>query len=192
MRVLGDIIARTLPYMQLPTGTPTRTRFFWFTSDVFLKRPISSKWDSSVLFLQGSSLAKAVSERTTFCAWGVLQRESSIVSSRCSALMCHLEHKPQEPQRSSWLQEKDAEQPALTNARHTHCASRQLGTTKTCQCDHASLWRWRPWCRPLYGEASHCKGILSKDALLHLAKHEEPTGTGSSANSAWEIIQKLS
>ncbi len=28
---------------------------------------------------------------------------------------------------------------------------------------HASLRRWRLWCRPLYGECSHCKGIHSKE-----------------------------
>ncbi len=39
------------------------------------------------------------------------------------------EHKPQEPWRLRWLQERDAEQSALNHACHTHCASRQLGTT---------------------------------------------------------------
>ncbi len=35
---------------------------------------------------------------------------------------------PQEPWRSTWLQERDIEQSAPTHARHTHCNSRQLGT----------------------------------------------------------------
>jgi hypothetical protein len=38
--VTGVVIARTTPYVQLPADAPTRARFFWFTSDAFLKRPI--------------------------------------------------------------------------------------------------------------------------------------------------------
>ncbi len=79
-------------------------------------------------------------------------------------MWCH-KHKPQDPQKTRWLQGRNAEQSAPTYACHTHCASRQLGTTKTCQCGYSSLWRWGPWCRPLYGEASHCKGICSKEDL---------------------------
>ncbi len=53
---------------------------------------------------------------------------------------------------------------APTYVCHTHCTSRQLGMTKTCQCHgHASLWRWRLWCRPSCGEASHCKGVCSME-----------------------------
>jgi hypothetical protein len=36
---------------------------------------------------------------------------------------------PQESWRSRWPQERDVEQSAPTHARHTHCTSRQLGTT---------------------------------------------------------------
>ncbi len=49
-----------MPYTWLPTDAPTRTRFFWITSDVFLKRSVMSNQDSYVLFLQGSLLVKAV------------------------------------------------------------------------------------------------------------------------------------
>ncbi len=41
---------------------------------------------------------------------------------------CH-EKTPQEPWRSRWPQERDIEQSAPTHVWHTHCASRQLGTT---------------------------------------------------------------
>ncbi len=48
--------------------------FFLFTSDVFLKRSVLSYWDSYVLLLHGSPLTKAVPDRTTLHAWGVLQK----------------------------------------------------------------------------------------------------------------------
>ncbi len=42
--VTGVAIARTLPYVQLPTDALTRARIFWFTSDAFFKRPVSFKY----------------------------------------------------------------------------------------------------------------------------------------------------
>ncbi len=55
--------------------------FFWFMSDMFLKRHISSFWDSYMKFLQGDLQAKVVPERTTYCVtWGVPQRVPSSVS----------------------------------------------------------------------------------------------------------------
>ncbi len=70
------------PCAQLPTGAPTRARiFFWFTSDVLLKRPISSFWDSYVKFLPGGLQAKVVPKRTTYCInLGVPRRVPSSVS----------------------------------------------------------------------------------------------------------------
>ncbi len=43
-----------MPYKQLPTDAPTRARnsFFWFTSDAFWKRPVSSYQDSYVKFYE--------------------------------------------------------------------------------------------------------------------------------------------
>jgi hypothetical protein len=55
--------------------------FFWFTSDKFLKRPVSSNQDSYMKFLRGGLRAKVVPERTTYCiTWGVPQRVPSSVS----------------------------------------------------------------------------------------------------------------
>ncbi len=48
--------------------------------------------------------------------------------------------KPQEPWWSRWLWERDIEQLASTHARHTHCASRQLGTTANKRYDFP--WDW--------------------------------------------------
>jgi hypothetical protein len=71
----------SLPYAWLPTDAPTRARFFWFTSEAFLKRPIWSYQDSYVKFLWGGLRAKVVPERTTYCiTWGVPRRVPSSVS----------------------------------------------------------------------------------------------------------------
>jgi hypothetical protein len=68
MRVLGDIITKTRPYTQLPLDTPTRTRnFSWFTSDVFLKRPILSYQDSYVHFLQGGQSKSGTGKNYLSC-----------------------------------------------------------------------------------------------------------------------------
>ncbi len=81
---IGEVIAITLPYMPLPTEAPIRTRifYFWFTSDVFLNRPVLSNQDSYVPFLQRSLQAKVLPERTTYRAWGVPWIVPSSVSSR--------------------------------------------------------------------------------------------------------------
>ncbi len=68
---------------------------FWFTSDNFLKRPILLKNWFYVLFLQGSHMQKQYQERTTFCAWGVLQSALQVSQPEYSALTWRHEHEPQ-------------------------------------------------------------------------------------------------
>jgi hypothetical protein len=69
VRVLGDIIAKATPYKQIPLDALTRTRVFsWFTSEEFLKRPVSSYQDSYVKFIQGDLRAKVELGRTTYRA----------------------------------------------------------------------------------------------------------------------------
>ncbi len=71
--------------------------------------------------------------------------------------------KPQEPWRSRWPQERDLEQSAPTHARHTHCASRQLGTTAIWRYDIPRDWLWDACqvARVLWGTC--CKGFFSKE-----------------------------
>ncbi len=80
-----------------------------------------------------------------------------------SALMCHHEQKPQEPWRSRWLQERDIEQSAPTHACHTHCASRQLGTTANRRYDVPRDWLWDAcqMARVCWGTC--CKEFFSKE-----------------------------
>ncbi len=70
---------------------------------------------------------------------------------------------PQEPQRSKWLQGRDVEQSAPTRARHTHCASRQWGTTADQRYEVPRDWL-RDACqmaRVCWGTC--CKGFRSKE-----------------------------
>ncbi len=70
-------------------------------------RPISWHWDSYVKFLQGDLRAKVVPKWTTYCiSWGVPRRVSQASLQADSALTRHHEKEPQEPRRTSWLQEK--------------------------------------------------------------------------------------
>ncbi len=83
MRLVGDIIAKAMPYKHIPLAAPTRTRkFSWFTSDEYLKRSVLSYQDSYVKFLQGDLQAKVIPERTTYCAWRDPQQVPSSITSR--------------------------------------------------------------------------------------------------------------
>ncbi len=72
---------------------------------------------------------------------------------------------PQEPWRSKWPQERDVEQSAPTHTRHTHCASRQMGTTANQRYDVP--WDWLQdacqMARVRWGTS--CKGFCSKEDL---------------------------
>ncbi len=79
-----------------------------------------------------------------------------------SALTRRHEKTPQEPWRSRWPQERDVEQSALTHARQTHCASRQLCTTADRRYDLPQDWL-QDACqiaRVCWG--ARCKGFRSK------------------------------
>ncbi len=81
LRVLGDAIARTLPYAQLPMDAPTSI----YSSQVSchnLPFQETRLVNSRLLHTPWGSLAKAVPERTTLSGWGVPQRVPSSVSSR--------------------------------------------------------------------------------------------------------------
>ncbi len=63
-----------MPYKQLATDTPTRTRIssFWFTSDVVLKETRLSQWDSYVSFYMDMDVyvQRWYRKRTTYCVSG--------------------------------------------------------------------------------------------------------------------------
>ncbi len=160
--VTGVIIARTPPYMQLPIDAPTRARFFlvheWRVSQethlVTVLAPTSC-------FLWGSHKQKQYQERTSLRIWGVQRRALQVSQPGYSALTWHHEHEPQEPQR--WPRERVAEWSALTNARHAHCAPRQLGTTANQRYDVPWDWLWDA-CQLAREHWGTCgKGFCSKE-----------------------------
>ncbi len=77
--------------------------------------------------------------------------------------MCCHEQEPQEPWRSRWLQERDVKQSAPTHAHHTHCASRQLGTTANQRYDIP--WDWLQYACPMARVhwGTRCKGFCCKE-----------------------------
>ncbi len=102
---------------------------------------------------------------------------------------CH-EQKPQEPWRSRGLQERDIVQSAPTHARHTHCASRQLGTTANRRCDISRDWLQDACQMARVRRGTHCEGFCCKDGPHYCIEgSKEPTGMQSSAKSAWGIVQ---
>jgi hypothetical protein len=66
IRETGDIIARTPLYVQHPTYAPTRRKFFWFTSNAFLQRPVLSKYWLLHPFSTRKPHAKAVPSKDYF------------------------------------------------------------------------------------------------------------------------------
>ncbi len=88
---------------------------------------------------------------------------------------------PQEPWRSRWPWEMDVEQAAPTHARHTHCASRQLGTTADRRYDVPWVWLWDacPMARVRWG--TRCKGFCSKEGSTTVSNKVQGTN--------WNIIK---
>ncbi len=80
--ILGDVIAKFYALHATSYRCTYKSQiFFWFMSDAFLKRHVSSFWDSNVKFLRGDLRVKVVPERTTYhVTWGVLRRVLSSVS----------------------------------------------------------------------------------------------------------------
>ncbi len=82
-----------------------------------------------------------------------------------SALMrCH-EKTPQEPWRSRWPQERNIEQSAPTHVHHTHCTSRQFGTTANQRYDVPWDWLWDACKMARVRWGTRCEGFCSKEGL---------------------------
>jgi hypothetical protein len=80
--------------------------FFWFTSDAFRKRPVSSYQDSYINFYKEIYERRWYRKRTTYCVSGGVTRRVPQVSLQAnSTLTRHHEQKPQEPWRTRWPQE---------------------------------------------------------------------------------------
>jgi hypothetical protein len=95
IRETGDVIARTPSYAQLPTDTPTRTRFFWFTSNAFLKRPILLKyWLLHLFFYEEATCKSSTKKRLLYapenpeeCKKGTLSDQPRLLHVISTALL---------------------------------------------------------------------------------------------------------
>jgi hypothetical protein len=113
-----------------PMQEPVSKVHEWHSTISFLKRPVLSTWHYYILHTRKSSNSGTIEQKGPLYLPEESCKEYLQVSyPGYSTLMWHHEHYPQEPQRLRWPQERSAEQSALTNARHTYCASGQLGTT---------------------------------------------------------------
>ena len=105
---------------------------FWFMSDAVSRetRLIISRLLPEISTRRSTSKSGTYQKGLLIALLEESHKEYLQVSLQAySALMCPHELTSQDPWRSRWPQERDVEQSALTHARHTHCASRQLGTT---------------------------------------------------------------
>jgi hypothetical protein len=164
--VLGDVIAHFPSYVQLPTDAPTRTRIF-----------LGHKWrifEETRLII--SRLLCEISTRRSASKSGTGKDYlSHYLRSPAKSTLKHLykqtplwlvimRKEPQEPWRTRRLQERDIEQSAPTHVRHTHCASRQLGTTSDQRYDVPPNWlRLQEACQKAGVRwGTRCKGFCSK------------------------------
>ncbi len=106
--------------------------FFWFTSDVFLKRPILSFWDSYVEFLRGDLQAKVVPETDYLSRF--LRSPAKSISSVSASRLCSdsLSWK-----RASWTQKNK-----LTTRKGT--LSKQLQLTRVTPTVLLASWVLQP------------------------------------------------
>ncbi len=72
---------------------------------------------------------------------------------------------PQEPKRLRGPRERDIERSTPTHACHTHCASRQLGTTADWRYDVSRYWLWDACQMARVRWGTHCEGFHSKEGL---------------------------
>jgi hypothetical protein len=104
---------------------------FWFTSDTFCKRAVSSYQNSYVNFYEEVYEQRWYQKRTTYrVSGGVPQRVPQ--ESLCKQTLLWLvirSRSLRNPEEQDDHKNRDIEQSAPTHARHTHCVSRQLGTT---------------------------------------------------------------
>ncbi len=92
---------------------------------------------------------------------------------------------PREPWRSRLPWEWDIEQSASTHVRHTHCTSRQLGTTANQRygIPQDQLWEACQMARVYWGTQARRIYLQKRSALLNWTKCNEPTGMRTRANS---------
>jgi hypothetical protein len=151
--------------MRLPTDAPTRARIFLIHKyrvseetrlvisrllrNIFTRRSTSKSgtgkdYLSHYLRSPAKSTFKHLCKQTLL--WLVIMRKE-----------------PQEPWRTRRPQQRDIERAAPTHARHTHCASRQSGTTANRRYDVPKDWLQDAWQMARVRWGTRCKGFRSKE-----------------------------
>jgi hypothetical protein len=103
---------------------------FWFTSDVFWKRPVSSYQDSYINFYKEIYKRRWYQKRTTYClSGGVLQEYLKRLYKQTLLWLVIMSRSLRNPDEQDDHKKRDVEQSAPTHVRHTHCTPMQLGTT---------------------------------------------------------------
>ncbi len=97
---------------------------------------------------------------------------------------------PQEPWRSRWPQERDVEQSAPTHARHTHCASRQLGTAANQRYDVPRDWLWEACHMARVHWRTCCREFCCKEGLHYWT--EQSVRNPLKRKQVWRALGKLS
>ncbi len=154
-----------MPYVWLPTDAPTRVRTifgsqvmsFWRDPSRRIKTPT---WN----FYKGVYKQKWYRKGLLIALLEESCKEYLQVSLQADSALMHCHEKtPQEPWRSRWLQEKDIERSAPTHVRHTHYASRQLGTTANQRYDVPRDWLQEACQMARVWWGTRCKGFCSEE-----------------------------
>ncbi len=194
-RVLGDIIAKTTPYNQIPLDAPTRTRIFLGSRVMrFWEDPSHHIETCMCIFCKEVYKQKWYQKRLLIVLQEFRNKYLQVSHQGYSALTWHHEHDPQEPWWSRWPWEKDAEQSAVTHTCHTQCASSQLGTTANRRYDFPQDWLWDTCQLARVRWGTCCKGFHSKEGPHYCIEWSgrNPFERNQVQRIAWEIVQRLS
>ncbi len=104
--------------------------FFWFMSDAFWKRPILSYQDSYVNFYKEIYEQRWYRKWTTYrVSGGITQEYLKRLYKQTPLWLVIRSRSLRIPEEQDDRKKRDFEKSAPTHARHTHCASWQMGTT---------------------------------------------------------------
>ncbi len=184
-----EILRPTRNFLQMHLQEPEF--FFWFTSDAFPKRPVSSCQDSYVKFLQGHLQAKVVPKQTLIAFLEESREEYLKRLCKQTPLWLVIMRKSlRKPEEQADRKKRDVEQSAPTHTRHTHCFSSQLGTTADRRCDVPWDWLWEAWHMARVCWQTRCKGFRSEEGLYY--QMEQSVRNHLERNQVWRAHEKSS
>ncbi len=156
-----------MPYAQLPTYAPTRARTFLvherrISEEILL---IISRLLSEIPTRRSTSKSGTKKDYLLHYLRSPVKSTIKRLSKQTPLWLVVMSKPPQEPWRSRWPQERDVERSAPTHACHTHCTSRQLGTTADWRYDIPWDWLWDACQMARVCWGTRCAGFCSKEGL---------------------------